>query len=287
MIPGERPYIPGFHYNETKFQHTCFKFTQFFKEKIMPVFFQNQPVEFFEKEGGDLVSETDKIIESKLMEFLPKILPVPILSEEKETAWPPPMGNFWLIDPLDGTHNYLAGIDAFGVSIVLVENYMPTFTAVFLPSEEKCSGRGIYFAGIQRGAHRKTETGTQSIHVSQKKKISEAFLLIEGQKNTLSEKALRLIEKTWRFRNGISSSWSGTRIAAGEIFPNGADILISIESKPWDTLPNALLAEEAGGRVTDFNGQEITLSNCANLIFTNENLHQTALDIINNHQNQK
>lgn len=283
-LPRNQIYASNFCYTETAFNYNCFKFSQFFTEKILPVFIDGaaEHITIKEKDEGELVSATDKKIENLLISFLTKMFPAPVLSEEKEMIWPPTQTIFWLIDPLDGTHNYLAGIPTYGVTTTLIEMGLPTFVAIFLPTEEALFKNGVCFATIGKGAWRNTQDGgLKRIWVSQLKDLSKALLLIEGSsKNAKLEIALPLAQKC-RSRRGLSSSWAGTRVAAGGTFPKGADILISINNKPWDNLPNALLIEEAGGKVTDFNGQEWSLKNYANLIGANETLHQAALDLIN------
>lgn len=66
----------------------------------------------------------------------------------------------------------------------------------------------------------------------------------------------------------------------GGLLPVGADLLISVENKPFDNLPIALLVEEAGGRVTDFKGRPWSLTNYESLLFSNGKVHDAALAIM-------
>lgn len=281
-------HISSFCPREADFFNKCFEFSKFFSEKIFPIFIKNHPLRINKKEDEELTSDIDKKIEKELEEFLFKIFLLPVLSEEKEMTWPPTIPAYWLIDPLDGTHNYLAGVMHYGVVATLIENERPTFTASFLPAEEALHKTGMYFASLGKGAWQKNgEVGnTQALkrmHVSEKNDFAKTLIYIEGPRKKMikSEVVKKLMEKSWRYQTLAASCWAGTRIANGSSFLNGADILIANENKPWDNLPNILFIEEAGGKITDFKGEEWGLKKCANLICANATLHQKVLEIIN------
>lgn len=239
-----------------------------------------------EKEPTEFVSSVDiklhKAI-SKFLQNIPYIENCPVISEEDfDGVWPPKSENFWLIDPLDGTHNFLAGIPSFGSMIALVQNRALVFSAIFIPAMEKMDGTGFNFAIIGKGAWRYHYSKMRKIKVSQQPDLKKAFALFEGKwKNIVSVNfAQKAMISAERIRSSLSSSVSGTLVASGDNNPNGVDALISCLNKPWDNLPGCLLVEEAGGIVTDFEGNSWSLENCKNLIYSNGILHQQLLTLV-------
>lgn len=236
-----------------------------------------------EKEPTEYVSAVDTRLHNALIEFLP-LLPFgkkyPIISEESfDGKWPSDSDNFWLIDPLDGTHNFLAGIPSFGTMIALVQNRVLVFSAIFIPAMEKMDGTGFYYAIKNMGAWRYVHGQNQRIKVSAQAELKKAFVLFEGKwKNIISvDFAQKTMETAERIRSSLSSSVSGVLVASGSNHPDGADALISCLNKPWDNLPGCLLVEEAGGMVTAFDGSSWSIENCSNLVYSNSLLHQQLL----------
>jgi len=235
------------------------------------------------KEGGSLVSALDWELNDKINRFLKKIASYPVISEETITgSWPPPQEDFWLIDPLDGTHNFLAGLPIFGTMIVLVQNSRPTFSAIFLPAKEILSGNGFYWAAKGGKAWQLQGNKKTRITVSKTRGLATAFLLIEGSakralKSLLIRKAIGVAQ---RVRDSLSFCWSTTSVASGGNHRHSADALISYKNKPWDNLPGCLLVEEASGKVTDYAGRPWSLENCSSLIFSNGRLHNEILALL-------
>lgn len=261
------------------------EFSRFFKSlrSVYLKFWKVRRLSTKQKEGGSLVSPLDWELNDKITRFLKKIASYPVISEETITGnWPPPHEDFWLIDPLDGTHNFLAGLPIFGTMTVLVQNSRPTFSAVFLPTKEILSGNGYYWA-IKGGKAWQLQGNKKTrITVSATKSLATAFLLIEGPTKRVLKSLLirRSIRSALRTRGSLSFCWSTTSVASGGNHRYGADLLISYQNKPWDNLPGCLLVEEAGGRVTDYNGKPWSLENCSSLVFSNGYLHNEILALL-------
>ncbi len=231
-----------------------------------------------EKAKGELVGDLDIKIEKRIFEFLGKHFPDDaIASEETAHEWPPKTERYWIIDPVDGTHNFLLGLPLCGIMLALIENSRVALSVVFLPFEQN----GFYFATRGKGAWRSQDEGFKQLFVSKEENLWKAFLLLEGPSRELkqSEFIRQARFATQRDRNTLSSCWSGTRLALGDMLSETADALISICNKPTDTLPLCLLVEEAGGRVTDLYGNAYSPENCSSLIYSNGWLHESLLDI--------
>ena len=190
-----------------------------------------------------------------------------------------PASDFVLIDPLDGTHNLLMGLPTFGSMLVWIQHGKPICSIVYLPVKQLLSGNGFHIAYRRQGAWQYGKSGKwKRLSVSRCAVLEKARLLIDGPSNIANQHPFiqRMKSRVERWR-APGACWSGTLVATGGILPEGADFLLSVGNKPWDNLPPALLVEEAGGRVTDPEGNPYDLENCTELIFSNGILHEAIL----------
>ena len=254
------------------------------KERVVWEHYRNS-ANVEKKSGDELVGELDKIMEMDLEVFLTQIQNYPVIGEEssfeKSSKWPPKEKNFWLVDPIDGTHNFLGENPNFGSIVALIENGEVVFGAIYIFAEHRLGVSGkLYFAGRGLGARKFNIHETFSpLAVSVTEEIKDATLLVEGVSKTVVRN--RLIKRTWkltkRFYKGLSSSVALAKIANGRNATLSADILIMCGNKPWDSLAGALIVEEAGGIVTGVDGKPYSLENCSDLIYTNKFLHPKIL----------
>lgn len=232
-----------------------------------------------EKALADYVGELDKSIERSLFNFLPRVFDCPVLSEETPSPWPPAFRKFWVIDPLDGTHNFLAGLPIFGTIVALIVGGKAVFSAIYLPMDEQSIGHGLYVAAKGQGAFKRLPGGgLEPIHVSGQDDLKKAFLLLEGPSKKLYtfhhiENAVFAVELA---QNGLSFAYSLTRLAAGGCWTRGVDIIIA-NGKPCEVFAGKLLVEEAGGKTTDSLGNTLSFTNYGDSIYSNGLLHQKTL----------
>jgi len=149
----------------------------------------------------------------------------------------------WVVDPLDGTQEFIQGLDQFAVSVGLVENGRPLLGVVYNPAT------GETFAGIV--GEGLTYNGRPSRPLSARTQLHGARVLV-------SDTEVR--EGMWaRYQERVtleqvgSAAYKLARVAAGL-----ADAYVSLKPKrEWDTCAGAALLLAAGGRVTDLDGKEI------------------------------
>ena len=200
------------------------------------------------KTGRDIVTDIDRKVENKIIQSIRKNYPDhSIYSEETDKI----IGRseyLWIIDPLDGTVNYTSGIPLFCVSIGLVHRDQCLYGAVYAPYL-----REFFYAEKNRGAyfnHRK-------IFVSKTKKLEDSIIHV-GLSPHYSP---ALIRKNWQIIQPLSHKVRGLRmfesgpltscyVACGRI-----DGKISIKTDAFGNAASSLIVEEAGGMVTDFQGQ--------------------------------
>ncbi|WP_373186297.1 3'(2'),5'-bisphosphate nucleotidase CysQ [Halopseudomonas sp.] len=174
---------------------------------------------------------------------------IPVLSEEdadvalsQRQHWQ----RFWLVDPLDGTKEFIAGTDEFTVNIALVEQGQVRFGAVGIPARNN-----LYWGGKSLGAWRRSAGGTaEAIHC---RKASERLTVVASRRHTSPEQeallarlqSLQEIELV-----NIGSSLKFCLLAEGnaDLYPRFAP------TSQWDTAAAQAVLEGAGGQVLGLDG---------------------------------
>jgi myo-inositol-1(or 4)-monophosphatase len=187
----------------------------------------------------------------------------------------------WVIDPLDGTSNFAAGIPWFGVIICVLKNDVPFISGCFLPVQNE-----IYFAEKGKGATRNGE----KIKVSSEtdlKNILAAYSIDYSDEPGKTEREAKLIQQVVsRIRNLRSTNCiiDFCYTADGKL---GA--CMNQTTKIWDIAGPGLIIEEAGGKVTDIQGNPFDFSlNADNyarnftIVGSNKVLHSELIKILNN-----
>jgi myo-inositol-1(or 4)-monophosphatase len=220
----------------------------------------------------DLDLRSQKVIVSTIRKFVPEHN---ILSEEdveidKESAFT------WIIDPLDGTHNYMDSRYSFGINIGLLMEKEFIFSLSYLPFGNRLEGgRELYISKKGRG----TFMNDKHSRVSDKKRLRDMTLLLNSSisRDPESTSALFtiLVRQLNRVRIPGSAAVELCYIASGR-----ADVMVAQYLKPYD-LVGCLHVEEAGGKVTDFFGNSITI-NSHSIVATNGACHNQIIDILQN-----
>ena len=219
------------------------------------------------KGDRDLVTDIDLkaegIIKSQIINNFPQDS---IISEENPFEQ---RSEFkWIIDPLDGTHNYIHNIDIFGVSIALAYKDEVVMGVIYMPQEDE-----LYFAQKKRGAY----LNGKRISVSQRK-IKETTMIFDSsiryQKNTMLKGLGRLIDEVFNVRMFGSTVRGLSYVAEGK-----AEAEIEYNDKLWDFAAGLLLVEEAGGRVTELSGKKWNIKT-KGYIASNARMHNQILKLI-------
>lgn len=155
----------------------------------------------------------------------------------------------WVVDPLDGTKEFVRGLPEFALSVALVEDGRPILAVVFNPSIGQ-----LFYAQAGTGAFR---NGTLA-RVSARKKFANACLL-----SSRSEQVqFRSLEDHCRIRRLGSIAYKLALVASGE-----ADITLSFRPKnEWDVCAGTLLIQESGGVITDLQGDGFQFNKEAPLV---------------------
>ncbi|MCE2505177.1 MAG: 3'(2'),5'-bisphosphate nucleotidase CysQ [Nitrosopumilaceae archaeon] len=230
--------------------------------------------EEFTKKDDSPITEADL----KSNEIIKKILSqsqYDILSEEdkddqnrllKETIW--------IVDPLDGTSDFIDKTGEFTVMIALVKNKKPILGVIAWPTENT-----LFVAQEESGAFRHSNGEWRKISVTKTNDLSKCRTV--GSRHHLSDKEKSFIKKLGiEDFTSIGSSLKVGKIASGEA---EAYITTTNKMKEWDTAASYCIISEAGGKMTDMLGNDITYNNKEvhhqnGILVTNKIIHQTIVD---------
>ena len=222
------------------------------------------------KSDRDLVTDADTQAEKLIISMIKKEHPDhSILAEESGESFGE-SGFTWVIDPLDGTNNFAYGIPLFGVAISLLKGKEPVLGVINIPVFGQLfhaqKGRGAFLNG-------------KPARVSGRKELREILLLYDSDFLRKKEEVMgtlnRLICSVFKVR-----MLGAATIHYSQILQGNADLWLEHTTKPWDITGGSLMVEEAGGRVTDFDGNPWTPWS-KNLVISNGKAHEEILEIIN------
>jgi len=228
---------------------------------------------FLNIEGkGDrtLVTNIDLEAEKIIVQRIRKTYPQDDILSEENIYHIPNSDYKWIIDPLDGTHNYIHQIEIFGVSVALAFRGEVVLGIIYIPLSEE-----LYIAQRGKGAY----LNGKRIRVSQRK-VKEATLIFDSsirqQKEPMLNCLKEVADNVFNIRMFGSTARSLSYIAEGK-----ADLEIEYNDKVWDFAAGLLLVEEAGGKATTLGGGRWSL-NTEGYIASNGLIHNSVLKMINN-----
>jgi len=203
------------------------------------------------KIDGSPVTEADLAADRIIAEGLARLVPdLPTLSEERaQLARPPYHGSFFLIDPLDGTKEFVAGRNEFTVNLALVSNGTPLLGIVGAPA------LGLVWRGlVGRGAERlKTGAAAEPIHTRPHPKRGEPWIVAVSRSHLDSRTEAFIAD-----RPGASRQVLGSAVKFGRVAEGGVDVYPRLApTSEWDVAAGHAVVTAAGGRITDAKGAEL------------------------------
>ncbi len=217
-----------------------------------------------EKSHNDFVTEVDQQAEQEIIKAISRAYPDhAILAEESGAAGDNEFQ--WIIDPLDGTTNFLHGFHHYAVSIAVKHKGRLEHAVIYDPMRDE-----LFTASRGEGAR----LNDRRIRVTQRKRLQGALLgtgipFRDDQDLEAYLKTLRvLITDTAGIRRAGSAALDLAYVAAGRL-----DGFWEFGLNPWDMAAGCLLIQEAGGLVTDIDGSDNHLET-GNVLAANLNLQQ-------------
>ncbi len=214
------------------------------------------------KADRSLVTNLDKEAERIVIDMLQAAFPAyGIIGEEGgKSAYTG--GYTWVIDPLDGTHNYIRGIPVYGVSIGLMQGKEFVAGVIYMPTEDH-----LYTAEKGGGSWK----NGKKIHVSHCSLLEQCSLSYDSDLRTGPDKKINclkeLASQVFNIRMSGSSVRNLTFCAEGKV-----DAVIEFDDRIWDFAAGVTIIREAGGKITGHQGSPLDGS-CGCYVATNGHLH--------------
>lgn len=228
------------------------------------------PSEIRHKGSVDLVTDTDLAVESFLRERLAQLLPeASFLAEESSAATAPPADGrpCWIIDPLDGTTNFVHRLPQVSTSVALWAEGQVQLGVVNAPM---LAAGGECFCALRGGG---AFLNGRPMAVSGVAALTGALACtgfpyeLEGRLELALERLRRILPATQGMRRLGSAALDLAFTACGRL-----DVFYEDWLKPWDLAAGWLLVEEAGGRVSALNGAPFRFGQA--LLASNGKLHE-------------
>lgn len=222
----------------------------------------------------DFVTYVDKNAEKKIVEGLSKILPeAGFITEEKTSTKKGEIYN-WIIDPLDGTTNYIHGLSPFAVSIALMEKNEIILGVVYEISLDECF---YAYKGSKAFLNDKEITVTKTDKVDNSL-IATGFPYYDYDKMEPFMKTLDFFMKNSHGLRRLGSAATDlVYVACGRF-----DAFYEYSLHAWDVAAGAFIVKQAGGKICDFNGGDNYIFG-KKIIASNSLIYNKFLSIIKNY----
>ena len=226
-----------------------------------------------DKSYNDFVTEVDLASETEIIRVLKASYPDHAFLGE-ETGLSHQADNIWIIDPLDGTTNFLHGFPQYCISIALEEKGEITQAVIYDPNRND-----LFTATKGQGAY----LNQRRMRVSNKSKLKESILGTGFPFRDFQHLPvyLKIFEEVVRGTSGVrrpgSAALDLAYVAAGWF-----DGFFEINLSKWDIAAGGLLVTEAGGIVSDFSERDGWLES-GNIVATNPKIYDPLIKIIQSH----
>ena len=218
------------------------------------------------------VTDADEAVEADLRDVLARQRPGDDILGEEQGGTPVFQGRQWVIDPIDGTKNFVRGVPLWASLIALLQDGVPVVGVVSAPALNR-----RWWAGHGLGAHASVGDGpARRLTVSAVPDLGSASLSFSSLSGW-ADRGLRnnfidLTDAVWRVR-GFGDFFSYCLVAEGAV-----DIAAEPEVKLWDLAPLDILVREAGGAFTNLEGTPGPHGGSA--VATNGQLHSAVLSAL-------
>ena len=271
-------------------------------DEVMKLY--HQEIDIQKKQDSSPVTEADLLSNNLLVEILKKTN-IPILSEEiKDSPERLNSDKLWIIDPLDGTKDFIQKTDEFSLMVALIEKGKPILGIVYAPALGKLyyaqKGEGAFLElrveskenGVEKEDNflvplNKGDTGgfvkSRELRVSDKDNFEDWSILVS--RNHLGKEEVALAEKL-KFKAKVPTGSIGVKL--GLIAEGKAEMYLHAIDKTWewDIAAPQIILEEEGGKVTDIDGEKLvfnkkTPKNFRGILATNRRKHERIIKELN------
>jgi 3'(2'), 5'-bisphosphate nucleotidase len=228
---------------------------------ILEIYKQDFTVEI--KSDNSPLTIADKTANEIIVNGLKKINSIPIISEENKLTDFSERKNWqqcWIVDPLDGTKEFIKKNGEFTVNIALVENGIPVLGVVHVPAQNI-----TYYAEKNKGSFKIENNITSSLKI--RKLAEDGVLKIVGSRSHQTPELLEYVEQQKLKFSNVDFVAAGSSLKFCLLAEGKADVYPRLgPTMEWDTCAGQIVATEAGAVVLRFDNNEPLLYNRENLL---------------------
>ena len=219
------------------------------------------------------VTEADRAAELSLREMITARFPADGILGEEFDDLNPDASRQWILDPIDGTRNYLRGVPVWATLIALLENGEPILGVVSAPA----LGRKWWAAAGQGAFTQDIDGSVRPIRVSGISNLADASFSFSDHIgwDAFGANSLAALQNSVERVRAYGDFWSHMMVAEGVV-----DIAAEPELSPWDQAALITVVREAGGTVTGLDGTDVMESGSS--LTTNGLLHDVVVSTIAN-----
>lgn len=211
-------------------------------------FYKKENLQVSVKDDKSPVTEADKAAHEMITKKLSSLFPYPVISEEGDLGSVDSISKeaFWLVDPLDGTKEFIAKTDEFSINIALIRNELPVLGVIYSPVEQI-----VFYAEKGKGAFRRKLTGSPEPIKSHRPFQIESFTIVMSRRH--ESRLFKKLKEKWPgcLIEKLGSSLKLCCIAEGK-----ADLYIRTgPTSLWDIAAGQIILEESGGKVVCSGGK--------------------------------
>lgn len=220
------------------------------------------------KADGSLVSDADREAEDVMRKLIAVNFPTHGVFAEEFPNTNTDAEYVWVLDPIDGTSSFLAGRPTFGTLIALLHHGEPVLGLIDQPIAKE---RWL-------GANDETKFGMKTLYSRKCDKVSDAFFATTSPFLFEQQDKPKIAELAEKCRQTIygGDCYNYAQLAHGYV-----DVIVESGLKPFDYLPLVKVVENAGGIITDWNGNSLNLQSEGKVVACGDkNLHDKILNLL-------
>jgi 3'(2'), 5'-bisphosphate nucleotidase len=241
--------------------HNIIEIANLAGKAILEIYQKDFSVEY--KDDKSPLTEADKVSNQIIVDALKKLTPeIPIISEENKLleyevrkSW----GKCWLVDPIDGTKEFIKKNGEFTVNIALIENGNPILSVVGVPAQNI-----IFYAEYGEGAFKIENNITTKLMATS---VNNDTIRIVGSRSHQTPELIAFVEEQKKIYTNVEFVAAGSSLKFCLIADGKADIYPRLgPTMEWDTAAGHLVATEAGTEVVIWNTKSKLTYNKENLL---------------------
>lgn len=220
----------------------------------------------------DYVTDMDLKMQEMLRGPLTAIMPDAAFLSEEDLSMRPEQGQYyWLLDPIDGTSNFILGLEMSCISVALCRDNEPVLAAVYNPWRKE-----MFLAEKGKGA----SLNGKPIHVSERAFGDAVCAFGQGYgKRVETHKVMGPLIEQFYTRARNLRAIGCAELAACYVAAGRMDVYCEQQIMPWDYVAGKLIVQEAGGVATDWSGGELPLSRGSSALIANSAAYKDVLAI--------